>query len=29
MEDTYITSRYEVAEYHGEDLKSLIEVAGR
>ncbi|MDT7886772.1 MAG: hypothetical protein RQ968_05315 [Thermoproteota archaeon] len=27
MEDTYITSRYEVAEYHGEDLKSLIEVA--
>jgi HEPN domain-containing protein len=29
IEDTYITSRYEVAKYHGEDLKSLIEVAGR
>jgi len=27
IEETYITSRYEVAEYHGEDLKSLIEVA--
>ena|GEM_PF-4020419 len=26
IEETYITSRYEVAEYHGEDLKSLIEV---
>ncbi|MFP3191014.1 MAG: HEPN domain-containing protein [Thermoproteota archaeon] len=26
IEDAYITSRYEVAEYHGEDLKSLIEV---
>jgi HEPN domain-containing protein len=25
-EDTYITSRYEVAKYHDEDLKSLIEV---